>query len=411
MEESKMSKVDLKTYFEKVGHGEYQRENFDAFLSKVNFAYNVPSIHIAGSNGKGSTANYLANIYRAQGHKVGLFTSPYLETVNEMININGQNITDEEMIQLIEDNSKLIEKYCLSPFEIQTYIALEYFQRNKCDIAIIECGMGGEIDATNIFTPIASVITSISLEHTAFLGRSICEIAYQKAGIIKKEVPVITGILEDEAINTIVEVSKENNCQLSVAVEPAKVVYENKGFNFAYGTLSDLRINSAATYSLKDACIALEVVNKLNGSFPVSEQSIKTGLAATYMPVRMEIVKESPLLIIDGSHNPEGISNMVKSLHNVAQIRPIHVLFACFRDKNIERMLAYLGEYSKDIVLTTFPHDRARTEEEYFLYMEDYSFKENALDALNEMLTSYPDDCILITGSLAFAAYIKHNMK
>ena len=406
-----MSKVDLKTYFEKVGHGEYQRENFDAFLSKVNFAYNVPSIHIAGSNGKGSTANYLANIYRAQGHKVGLFTSPYLETVNEMININGQNITDEEMIQLIEDNSKLIEKYCLSPFEIQTYIALEYFQRNKCDIAIIECGMGGEIDATNIFTPIASVITSISLEHTAFLGRSICEIAYQKAGIIKKEVPVITGILEDEAINTIVEVSKENNCQLSVAVEPAKVVYENKGFNFAYGTLSDLRINSAATYSLKDACIALEVVNKLNGSFPVSEQSIKTGLAATYMPVRMEIVKESPLLIIDGSHNPEGISNMVKSLHNVAQIRPIHVLFACFRDKNIERMLAYLGEYSKDIVLTTFPHDRARTEEEYFLYMEDYSFKENALDALNEMLTSYPDDCILITGSLAFAAYIKHNMK
>ena len=406
-----MSKIDLKTYFEKVGHGEYQRENFDAFLKKVNFAYNVPSIHIAGSNGKGSTANYVANIYRAQGYKVGLYTSPYLEVVNEMININGQNISDEEMIKIIDDNAKLIDKFSLSPFEIQTFVAFTYFQQNKCDLAIIECGMGGEIDATNIFVPVASVITSISLEHTAFLGRSICEIAYQKAGIIKKEVPVITGILEDEAINTIVEVCRENNCQLSVAVEPAKVVYGDKGFNFAYGTLDNLRINSAATYSLKDACIALEVVNKLNNLFPINEQSIKEGLANTYMPVRMEIVKDHPLLIIDGSHNPEGMANLAKSLQNVTENREIHVLFACFRDKNIERMLAYLGEYSKDIVLTTFPHDRARTEEEYFLYMEDYPFKEDTLAALNEMLNTYPDDCILVTGSLAFAAYIKQNLK
>ena len=406
-----MSKIDLKTYFDKVGHGEYQRDNFDSFLAKVNFAYSIPSIHIAGSNGKGTTANYLAHIYRAQGYKVGLFTSPALQVVNEMININGQDITDDEMVSIIDEFSKQIDKYSLSPFEIQTFIAFTYFQRNKCDIAIIECGMGGEIDATNIFTPIASVITSISLEHTAFLGRSLCEIAYQKAGIIKQEVPVITGILDEEAINTIVEVAKENNSQLSVAVDPAKVVYENKGFSFAYGTLADLRINSAATYSLKDACIALEVINKLNEQFPVSEQSIKSGLANTYMPVRMEILNEKPLLIVDGSHNPEGINNLVKSLQNVAENREIHVLFACFRDKNIERMIAYLGEYSKDIVLTTFPHERARTEEEYFLYMEDHSFKENAIETLNEMMTAYPDDCILVTGSLAFAAYIKQNIK
>ena len=406
-----MSKIDLKTYFENVGHGEYQRENFDSFLKKVGFSYNIPSIHIAGSNGKGSTANYLANIYRAQGYKVGLFTSPYLEVVNEMINVNGQNITDNEMISILEEYAKTIDKFSLSPFEIQTFIALTYFARNKCDLAIIECGMGGEIDATNIFTPIASVITSISLEHTAFLGRSICEIAYQKAGIIKRGIPVITGMLDEEAINTIVEVSKENECQLSVSVEPAKVVYENKGFNFAYGTLSDLRINSAATYSLKDACIALEVVSKLNESLPVTEESIRAGLANTYMPVRMEILKENPLLIVDGSHNPEGVLNLTKSLQNVVENRAIHVLFACFRDKNIERMIAYLGEYSKDIILTTFPHERARTEEDYFLYLDDYSFKENALEALNELLTNYPDDAILVTGSLAFAAYIKQNLK
>ena len=403
--------LDLKAYFENITRDDYQRENFDDFLKKVNFEYHIPSIHIAGSNGKGTTANYLANIYRAYGLKVGLFTSPFLNSVNEMININGVDITDEEFTNAIKENEKLFDKYSLSPFEIQTYIALSYFNKNKCDLAIIECGMGGEIDATNIFTPIASIITSISLEHTAFLGRSLCEIAYQKAGIIKEGIPVITGILEEEALNTIVEVTREKKTQLTTAVEPANVVYDNYGFTFSYLTYKDLKINSSATYSLKDACIALETVNKLLDTYPVNENDIKKGLADTYMPVRMEIVKESPLVIIDGSHNPEGVYNLAKSLQNVAINREIHVLFACFKDKNIERMLAYLGEYSKDIILTTFPHKRARTMEDYFLFLDDHVFNEDAYQALDELISKYPEDVILTTGSLAFAAYIKNHIK
>ena len=403
--------MDLKEYFESVERDDYQRENFDDFLKKVNFKYDVPSVHIAGSNGKGTTANYLANIYRAHGLKVGLFTSPYLNKVNEMININGKDISDEEFISAIKENEKLFDKYSLSPFEIQTYIALKYFTKNTCDLAIIECGMGGEIDATNIFNPIVSVITSISLEHTAFLGRSLCEIAYQKAGIIKKEIPVVTGILDDEAINTIVEVTKEKECKLSVAVDAANVVYEDGGFNFSYLTYKDLRINSSATYSLKDACIALETVNVLLDKYPVTHEEIRQGLASTFMPVRMEIVCKSPLIIIDGSHNPEGIQNLVKSLQNVAQNREIHVLFACFKDKNIERMLSYLGEYSSDITLTTFPHKRARGMEDYFLFLDDYNFKDDPLLALDELKVNHPDDVILVTGSLAFAAYMANNIK
>ena len=403
--------MDLKEYFESVERDDYQRENFDDFLKKVNFKYDVPSVHIAGSNGKGTTANYLANIYRAHGLKVGLFTSPYLNKVNEMININGKDISDEEFISAIKENEKLFDKYSLSPFEIQTYIALNYFMKNGCDLAIIECGMGGEIDATNIFNPIVSVITSISLEHTAFLGRSLCEIAYQKAGIIKKEIPVVTGILDDEAINTIVEVTKEKECKLSVAVDAANVVYEDGGFNFSYLTYKDLRINSSATYSLKDACIALETVNVLLDKYPVTHEEIRQGLASTFMPVRMEIVRKSPLIIIDGSHNPEGVQNLVKSLQNVAQNREIHVLFACFKDKNIERMLSYLGEYSSDITLTTFPHKRARGMEDYFLFLDDYNFKDDPLLALDELKVNHPDDVILVTGSLAFAAYMANNIK
>ena len=406
-----MSEMNIKEYFENLDRGDYQRENFDSFLKKVSFSYSIPSIHIAGSNGKGTTANYLANIYRAHGLKVGLFTSPYLNEVNEMICVDGKNITNEELISSIKENEKLFDKFGLSSFEAQTYIALNYFKKMGVDLAIVECGMGGEIDATNIFNPILSIITSISLEHTAFLGRSLCEIAYQKAGIIKEGIPVITGMLDDEAINTIVEVTKEKNCKLSVAVEAANVVYDNGGYNFAYLTYANLRINSAATYSLKDACIAVETVNKLMEKYPVTEEEIRQGLANTYMPVRMEIVSNSPLIIIDGSHNPEGVFNMVKSLQNVAQNREIHVLFACFRDKNIERMLSYLGEYSSDIVLTTFPHKRARTMDDYFLFLEDYSFKEDPLAALEELKANYPDDAILITGSLAFAAYMKNMIK
>ncbi|MCQ2800453.1 MAG: hypothetical protein MJ216_00660 [Bacilli bacterium] len=403
--------MNIKDYFEQADRGDYQRENFDDFLKKVSFKYNVPSIHIAGSNGKGTTANYLANIYQVHGLKVGLYTSPYLNDVNEMISINGENISDNDIESALKENDKLFQKYGLSAFEIQTFIALNYFQKNNVDLAIIECGMGGEIDATNIFEPILSIITSISLEHTAFLGRSLCEIAYQKAGVIKDEIPVITGILEDEAINTIVEVAKERHSQVIVSVEPANVVYSDYGYTFAYLTYTDLRINSSATYSLKDACIALEAVNKLQDRYQISEQEIHEGLAKTYMPVRMEIMNEKPLIIIDGSHNPEGVYNMVKSLPYVVGNRELHVLFACFKDKNVERMLSYLGEYSKDITLTTFPHKRARTEEDYFLYLDDHHFSEDAIAALAELKEKYPEDVILIVGSLAFAAYMKNTIK
>ena len=402
---------NLKEYFENISRDDYQRENFDDFLKKVNFKYNIPSIHIAGSNGKGSTANYLASIYKEHGLKVGLFISPYLNEVNEMISINGNLISDDDFCAAIKENEKLFNKYSLSPFEIQTYIALNYFEKNKCDIAIIECGMGGEIDATNIFNPIAAVITSVSLEHTSYLGRSLCEIAYQKAGIIKERIPVITGILQEEAINTIVEVAKENLSQLYVAVDPANVVYENFGYNFAYLTYKSLRINSAAYYSLKDACIAIETVRALLETHPISEEEIAKGLLETYMPARMEIISHDPILIVDGSHNPEGVQNMVTSLPNIVEGKDIHIIFACFKDKNIERMLAFIGEYSKDIVLTTFPNKRSRTMEDYFLYLDDYSFNEDPLAALKQMRETYPEDAILITGSLAFAAYMKNLIK
>ena len=193
--------IDIKNVIATRDGSDYQRDDFDAFLKKIKFSFNLPAIHIAGTNGKGSTANYLASIYKNSGYKVGLFTSPELYEVNEMIRINNEPISDSDLKDIILDKRKEIEKYELSTFEILTYVAFTYFQNQKCDICIIECGMGGEIDATNIFTPILSIITSVSLEHTAFLGKSISEIALNKAGIIKDQIPVLIGDLSEDATN------------------------------------------------------------------------------------------------------------------------------------------------------------------------------------------------------------------
>ena len=221
---------------------DYQRDNFEKFLKKVSFKYDVPSIHIAGTNGKGSTATYIARIYKEAGYKVGLFTSPFFYEMNEMIEINGEYISDEEVKRYIDSYKKEIEKYNISAFELETFIALNYFKDQKVDIAVIECGMGGAIDATNIFTPILSIITSVSLEHTMFLGSSIYEVATQKAGIIKEEVPCLIGELVDEAIDSISNYALEMESKLTKVGPTFNITYKDDGITFNYRYLENILV-------------------------------------------------------------------------------------------------------------------------------------------------------------------------
>ena len=200
-----------KKFLEGFRVGDYQRANFDAFLEAVHFSFDIPAIHVAGSNGKGSTSTYFASIYSHNGYKTGLFKSPFLFVPNEMISINGNNISDEDFMAIFSQYKKQIEKFDLSAFETQTFVAFTYFKNSGCDVAVIECGMGGEIDATNIFTPVLSVITSVSLEHTHALGYSISEVAAQKGGIIKEEVPALVGDLPDDALNVINGICKQDD--------------------------------------------------------------------------------------------------------------------------------------------------------------------------------------------------------
>ena len=396
------------SFFDGFRIGDYQRENFDNFLSKINFHYDIPSIHITGTNGKGSTANYIASMYIANGYKVGLFTSPFFDEPNEMISINGEKISDDDFMAIYSQYKKEIEKYDLSAFEIQTLVALTYFQNNKCDIAVIECGMGGLIDATNVFTPILSIITSVSLEHTDYLGYSISEIAFQKAGIIKDEVPVLLGGLPEEAITVILKKAKECKSKMFYLGHYVNKEYLPDGFSFDYGEIKGLKIKSIADYSVNDACLALEAIYTLKDRFIYDEEKVKQGLASISIPCRLEIVNKQPRVIADGAHNPEAIDALCKNtIHNVTEGKPIHVVFACFRDKNLGNMLSTLGAITDDLTMTTFDHPRARKEEEYFLFLGDYKFEEDAKTLIRNKMNEFPEDVILVTGSLAFAALVR----
>ena len=398
-----------KEFFDGFRLGGYQRENLDSFLESIRFVYKTPSIHIAGTNGKGSTSAYIASVYSANGYKVGLFKSPFLFVPNEMISINGTNISDDDFMAIFNRYKKQFDKYDLSAFEIQTFVALTYFDEQKCDIAIIECGMGGEVDATNVFTPILSIITTISLEHTEYLGCSISEIAAQKAGIIKEEVPVLIGdSLSEDALTVIANTARENKSRICYMSHYVNKEYSENGYSFDYNEFYGTHIKSRADSSVTDACMALEAVSILKDRFPIDVEKGKAGISEVYMECRMDVIKEKPLIIIDGAHNPEAMKILCeKSLGHVTQGKNIHVIFACFRDKNLGNMLSYLGAVTDDLTITTFDNPRARTEEEYFLFAADYPFVENAEELIRNKIAEFPEDAILITGSLAFAAYAK----
>ena len=401
-----------KSIFDGYRIGEYQRDNFDKFLKAIHFRYDIPSIHVTGTNGKGSTVTYIANAYAANGYKVGLFNSPFLSEPNEMVSINGNNISDDDFLSIMEQYKKEIKKFDLSAFEIQTLVAFTFFMKNKCDIAVIECGLGGEIDATNIFTPVLSIITTISLEHTDALGYSVSEIAMQKAGIIKEEVPILVGDLPEDALTVVVSRAKEYNSKVCYLGHFVNEEYADDGYSFEYGEFGKIKIRSIAKYSIKDAVNALEALTILKDQFPYDIDKVKEGLLNTFMRCRMEVVSEQPLVIVDGGHNPEAIKNLCDgSLYTAMKNKPIHVVFACFRDKNLGNMLAVIGEITDDLTMTTFDNPRARTEDEYFLFLQDYPFEPNAKELIIKKMNEYPEDAILVTGSLAFASYVRELFK
>lgn len=403
-----MTKEKLELFFKEHNYPTYERSKYDRYLLDKNFEFNVPSIHITGTNGKGSIANYICNIYRQAGYKVGLYTSPYLDDVTEMVVIEGEQIPFEKYLEKFNSHKSEFEKYSLSSFEMQTIIAFELFKEANLDLVIIEVGMGGYIDATNIINPMLSIITSVSLEHTSYLGGTTSEIAHNKAGIIKRNTPVLVGKLDEFALYAIRETAKKLNAPVHVVVDYFNEQILDGVACFNSQNLKNVRLSVPVLYQVKNACLAIDAVKLLNEKFPVDDDTIREGLKGTTLPCRFEYFDEH--ILIDGAHNPEAMQDLVNSI-KLSVTKPVHVLFASFRDKNFSQMLNILDTISSDITITTFNHKRAKTEDEYFLFLSTYNFDADYLGKIKQLREEYPDDLILITGSLYFAGLVKRELK
>ena len=404
-----MTIIEVKQYLQSKESSKYERSQYDAFLSFINFSYTIPSIHITGTNGKGSVAHYLKNIYVASGRKVGLFSSPFLKDINEMIIVNDHMISDDEFVDLFGIYQPLFDQFNLTAFEIETFIAFRYFEAQKVDLSVIEVGMGGLIDATNIFTPSLSIITNVTLEHTHYLGSKVEDIAFAKAGIIKEKVPVLLGHMSGAPLKVIETVANSKSSPIHMTKGVKNIRMSQSDVSFDYDKCKKVRLATFSLYEVLDASIAIEATQTLKSAFPLKLDQLYKGLLSTKMPGRMEVMQSNPLVIVDGAHNPAAIRALVDSL-KMYQGRPMSIVFAAFKDKDVLSEFPMLEELTKDITLTTFNHHRARKQDEYptIRYPFDYDYQRLIVQKIKQC----PDNgIVLITGSLAFAGVVRQIWK
>lgn len=314
---------------------------------------NLKYIHIAGTNGKGSTASFIFNILKEQGFKVGLFTSPYIQRFSERIKVNYTEIPKDDIAKILTLIKEQIEganyKYHEHPteFEILTAMALKYYDEQKCDIVVLEVGLGGSIDSTNVIEDsVVSIITTISYDHMNILGNSLEEIAMQKAGIIKQDGNVVVYPQCKEVMQVIENVCKEKNATL-YKVNPNYIVEKYSDLQvqiFDYEKLKNMKITLLGNYQILNAAVSIkviEVLNKLN--YTVTENSIRKGLLNTKWPGRLEIVNKEPLFLLDGAHNIQGIDNFVKNINIIFKNKEKIFIIGVLKDKEYEQMIARLA--------------------------------------------------------------------
>lgn len=394
-------------------HSSRRQDNYDFlnFLHKIKFELEIPFIHVTGTNGKGSVTQFLANIYKNNGYKVGSYESPYFLDCTETINVNGKHITNEEMNSIYLKYAKEITKAELTEFEVLTFIALYFFKQQKCDLVVLEVGMGGLHDATNIDEiPSLAIINNVGIEHSAELGRSRSEIAYNKAGIIKGGCPVLVNIVDEDCKFAIDEVAKKNKSKVYQVSEFYNYDIIDGKLHIGYYPYSDIVINNNAYYQRYNAACALEACSVLKDKFPVTQEGINKGFLENLLDGRFtELNIKGKRVIVDGAHNPDAAEVLVKSLDMIPSKRKVAII-GVFRDKNVEKFLAVLGSHVNKIYLTTFNHEIARTEEEFFLFTEEYQFI-NYMDEFEKLIEDPEEDIILVSGSLYFSTLFISELK
>ncbi|MBI5475915.1 MAG: bifunctional folylpolyglutamate synthase/dihydrofolate synthase [Ignavibacteriales bacterium] len=319
-----------------------------------------PSIHVAGTNGKGSTSAMIASVLTASGYKTALYTSPHLTDFAERIRIDGVKISWDKIVSYTKDIKPEIEKCKATFFEATTAIAFRYFADMKVDIAVIETGLGGRLDSTNVLTPIVSVITNIGIEHEQYLGSTYKKIAFEKGGIIKPFTPCITAVENSDALSTIEAIVKSNRAKLFQIDKYSKSrIISSSIFGLEinvktkYNFYDNLSVSLPGEYQLKNslmAIIALEYCKQNENFKLISEKSFRKGFsniqAFTGMKGRCEVISPNPLVIGDVAHNPDAMKSLVRSLKKLIT-KKIVLVFGVMRDKNYSLMIDHLKPITK----------------------------------------------------------------
>ena len=387
-----------------------------------------PVIHLAGTNGKGSTLAHLRSLLEVRGLRVGVFSSPYLVSFNEQIGINGVPISDKDLEDylalyrdLLERNSSDQTLLGLTEFELITAMAFDYFAAEKPDVVIMEVGMGGRLDSTNVCQSILTAITTIGLDHVALLGPDVASIAREKAGIIKEKIPVLLGRIELEAQEVIVQEAHRLSAPVEVLGQDFLVCYQESladGEVFTYQSQNrsevQLKTGLLGLYQVDNAGLALALCDAFfqeRGLSLLSQDEIIQAWSQVQWPGRLEIISTQPLIILDGAHNPHAVRPLIETLQERYAQLDKQVLFTCIQTKAIEEMLdLWLELEGSQLTLTTFEDPRA------------YSVKETQEIALQKglphqewklFLTNYIEkesqqsDLLLVTGSLYFLAQVR----
>lgn len=330
---------------------------------------NMKYIHVAGTNGKGSTCAMLDSVLREAGYKVGLYTSPYIVRFNERMQINGEPISDSELAELVEIIKPVAETMDDKPteFEIITALAFLYYKRNNCDVVVLEVGMGGRLDSTNVIeSPAVSVITGIALDHTGVLGNTVAEIAAEKAGIIKKGCPVVYGGRDDEAYKVIFDKALENETSVK-RTKLSKIRIHSmsvEGTVFDYAAYLDLKLSLLGKYQLDNAATVLETIGALNkNGFRISVGAIRAGLANAKWHARFELLANDPPVIFDGSHNIQGVTAAAESIKKFfltgKKQKKVTLLMGVLADKDYGDMVSVLAPLAEKVFTITPPSPRA----------------------------------------------------
>lgn len=378
-------------------------------------------VHISGTNGKGSTLAFISTILKAAGYKVGRYISPTVICYEERIQVNEEYITNEALTRLTELVSHAVERmerekgYSPTAFEIETAIAFLYYRECGCDIVVLECGMGGDTDATNVVkTTLVSVIASVSMDHMGFLGNTLGEIASHKAGIIKKGIPVVTTRQKPEAMESIRKKAYESGSALTVA--DAGKAYDIRSqdlrlhfsYNCTKGSYRDLETGLCGAYQIENALLAIEACEALKDlGYSISEEDIRRGLKDTVWIGRFTKIHDDPVIIIDGAHNEAAALKLAETLEMYFTNRKLMYIMGVLKDKEYDRILDIMLPYASKVVTVTPPNPRALSAKDLADIISSRnvcavpagSIKEAVIKAID---TATQDTAILCFGSLYY---------